>query len=117
MHVEGKWGVKMRIVTREKAKITKEDFSKLLGVPVKSIELKGSHFKVTVPGKGIQFHDIYLRCADMKGVFGFEENIFDNATAMKKTKDGGYEYFKETEILRKPYNEKVLKAKLKELTK
>jgi hypothetical protein len=74
----------MKIIKTEKQEILKEDFEKKLGIKIKEwIRPEDDSFlKIYTENDYI----IYLRCEDIKTLFGFNINVFDTNVKFEKNK-------------------------------
>jgi hypothetical protein len=105
----------MRVVTRTKKTISKEDFTEFLGVKVTKLEFEDSYFKAVIKQNG-QETSVYLRCADIRGMCDIPYNMLDAGITPVKRKPDTFVYFAEEEHVKQSFNLKKLKAKLQELT-
>jgi hypothetical protein len=70
----------MKYVEYVREKITLKDFEDKLNMKFKKIELRDNHLKLSLLNKNAA---VYLRCSDIKQLFGFNFNLFDKSVSVK----------------------------------
>jgi hypothetical protein len=102
----------MRVVERMERIVKWKELGELLGIKIIDAKIESSYFKLTSKTPDGREISTYLRCGDVKGILGINNNVFDYELTPR---NDGFKMSYEKEHLRRKFNLKKLKNTLSEL--